>query len=474
MASATAVQRLDLAPRMPPRLPASEMSWLPRVRGNQEIRDDLLSTPHLERAGIGFAGIGHRGSERHLLLRDWVPVPAGEYVVQLDSHLEVNPTFWARHAKRARGSGEALVVLHSHPRDTRIPSFSPSDDGGEARLIPKIQARAPVPVAAVVVSPGGEQARVTNPDGTAGPVTVRLAGRLQPESRPEVPNERFDRQLRVLGKDGQRVLAGLTVGVIGAGGLGSHVIQQLIHLGIGRVIVIDPDRVAPSNLSRLVGATRFDAAFRRPKTAVARRLSRRVGGPAHVVEVRGSVTDEGPARRLLACDLVVGCTDNQWSRTVLNAIAYQYYVPVLDLGVELQNAGAMGGRVTWLVPGSPCLWCLNILNAQRVRAEQLPPQMLKEEVARGYLQGLDEPAPAVVSINGAVASIAVTELLARTTEFAGPQSRATQLMYRLSDGVVRRASPAPSKACPTCSAAGHLGLADLGTPPWTSRNTGQS
>src|SRR5262249_16165536 len=53
----------------------------------QEIRDDLLSTPHLERAGIGFAGISHRGLDRHLLLRDWISVPASEYLVQLDSHL---------------------------------------------------------------------------------------------------------------------------------------------------------------------------------------------------------------------------------------------------------------------------------------------------------------------------------------------------------------------------------------------------
>ncbi|HZN72703.1 MAG TPA: ThiF family adenylyltransferase [Micromonosporaceae bacterium] len=433
----------------------------------QAIRDDLLSTPHLERAGIGFAGISQRGTNRHLLLRDWTAVPAGEYLLQLGNHLEVSPAFWARHAKRARSSGEALVVLHSHPHDTGIPSFSPSDDGGEASLVPKIQARAPVPVAAVVISPGGEQARITDPGGAAEPLTVQFAGHPQPKGQPDVSKERFDRQLRVLGKPGQRILAELTVGVVGAGGLGSHVIQQLIHLGVGRVVVIDPDHVAPSNLSRLVGATRFDAALRRPKTAVARRLSRRVGGPTQVREVRGSVTDEGPARRLLSCSLVVGCTDNQWSRTVLNAIAYQYYIPVLDLGVELQNTGAMGGRVTWLVPGSPCLWCLNILDAQRVRAEQLPPEAYKEEVARGYLQGMDEPAPAVVSINGAIASIAVTELLARTTDFAGSQARATQLMYRLSDGVIRRTSPTPRTACPTCSNSGHLGLADLGTPPWT-------
>jgi len=234
-------------------------------------------------------------------------------------------------------------------------------------------------------------------------------------------------------------------------------------------MVVDPDRVSPSNLSRLVGASRIDATLRRPKTAVARRLSRRVGGPTRIVELRGSVTDEAPARQLLACDLILGCTDNHWSRTVLNAIAYQYYVPVLDLGVELQTAGAMGGRVTWLAPGAACLWCLRVLDPQRVRAEQLPRAAARQEIVRGYIQDLDEPAPAVVSINGAIASIAVTELLARTTEFTGSQPRPSQLMYRLADGVVRRTSPPPSETCPTCSPAGQLGLADLGAAPWTER-----
>lgn len=442
-------------------LDAPECLW-------QAIRDDLLSTPNLERAAIGFAGISRQGSARRLLLRDWAPVPADQYLVQRADHLKVSPAFWARHAKRARATGEALVVLHSHPRVAGIPAFSISDDHGEAWLIPKIHARAAVPVAAVVLSPAGEHGRITGPSDGTQQMHVRLIGRPQVTHAEHAQHERFDRQLRALGEHGQSTLSGLTIGVVGAGGLGSHVIQQLVHLGIGRIMAVDPDRVAPSNLSRLVGASRLDATFRRPKTAVARRLSRRVGGPSRVIELRKSVTDEAPARRLLDCDLIIGCTDNQWSRTVLNAIAYQYYVPVLDLGVELQAAGAMGGRVTWLAPGSACLWCLKILDSQRVRVEQLPRQAAAAEVSRGYIQGLDEPAPAVISINGAISSIAVTEFLARTTGFAGSESRASQLMYRLSDGVVRRTSPAPGKACPTCSPAGQLGLADLGVAPWAT------
>ena len=431
----------------------------------EELRKDLLSTPDLERAAVGFAGITRNGGDTRLLLRDWMPVCGNEYLVQLGYHLEISGKVWARAAKRARQDGEAIVIFHSHPRDGH-PSFSASDDAGERAVIPKIHARASVPVGAVVVSPVGESGRVSVPGEPTREMRVRMIGRPAIASESFAPSERFDRQVRALTSEGQFAIAALRVGVVGAGGLGSHVIQQLVHLGISEIVTIDPDRVALSNLSRLVGATRTDALLRRRKTRVSRRLARQVGGPTKVTEIRRSVIEGSAANRLLDCDVIIGCTDNQWSRTVLNGIAYQYYVPVLDLGVEIQQHGTMGGRVTWLAPGSACLWCLNILNAERVRVEQLPKAGAEAERARGYIEGIDEPAPAVVSINGVIASLAVTELLARTTGFAGSDSRASLLLYRPKDGTVRRTSPPGASSCPTCSPTGTLGAGNLASPPW--------
>ena len=431
-----------------------------------EIRRDLLSTSDLERAGIGFAGDLKVGSHRRLLLREWVPVPRDEYLVQLGYHLEVSPVFWARATKRARNTGEALVVFHSHPGDTTHPEFSPSDDGGEARLIPKIQERASVPVAAVVVSPGGWEARVTLPGGRSESLDVHNVGKSNVSHRSTKHVDYFDRQVRALGGAGQAIIRNMTVGVVGAGGLGSHVVQQLVHLGVGKVIVVDPDTVTPSNLSRLIGASWLDVKLGRKKVGVSRRLSQRVGSGTQVVTVPKSVTYREGAESLLDCDVIMGCTDNHWSRCVLNSIAYQYYVPVVDMGVELQASGAAGGRVTWLSPGSACLWCVGVLDPERVRLEQLPKAIFQAEVARGYVEGLDDPAPAVVSINGVIASVGVTELLARITGFAGSEPRATLLLYRLGDGVVRRTTPSPIADCATCSTTGLLGSGDLSKPPW--------
>jgi len=430
-----------------------------------QVTADLLSTPELERAAVGFAGIRRSGLAGQLLLRDWVPVPAAEYLVQLGYHLEVSPVFWARAAKRCRADKEAMVIMHSHPRDLERPRFSPSDDHGEKDLIPKVLARADIPIAAVVVSPGGVTGRLTD-GGDPEAMTIRTVGKLPTPVSRDTHDRAFDRQVRALGKDGQALIRSLRIGVVGHGGLGSHVVQQLVHLGVGEVTVVDPDRVTVTNLSRLVGASRWDAWLHRRKTRLARRLGRRVGGKTRVNGIGESLLARSAAERIVDCDLIFGCTDNQLSRSVLNAIAFQFYVPVLDLGVELQAKGAMGGRVAWLAPGGACLWCMGVLDSETVRIEQLPPARRQDEEVRGYIRGIEEPAPAVVSINGVIASLGVTEMLARLTGFAGASPRSSLLMYRLADGVVRRTSPKPEPDCPTCSARGILGAGELVRPPW--------
>jgi molybdopterin/thiamine biosynthesis adenylyltransferase len=432
----------------------------------QAIREDVLATPDLERAGVGFAGIANHGGTS-LLLRDWMPVPPNEYLVQLGYHLEISPVFWARAAKRARQSGEALVLVHSHPHDA-VPSFSASDDAGEAMLVPKLSERAPVPIAAIVVSPVAHRARLSDASGASERLFLRIVDDRARQDLRDGTGDRFDRQARALTREGQAAVNALRVAVVGAGGLGSHVIQQLSHLGVGQVVAVDPDRVEISNLSRLVGATRRDAILRRAKTKVARRVARKLHGPTKIIEVRESVLSESGARHLLEADVVIGCTDTAVSRTVLNAVAFQYYVPVMDLGVELQAGGARGGRVSWLAPGRPCLWCLGVLDPQRVRVEQLPEAVREAELERGYIVGIDEPAPAVVSINGVIASLGVTELLARVTGFAGHDARPSLLLYRVGDGVVRRTSPPTRPDCPTCSVSGTLGAGDLAQAPWVT------
>jgi molybdopterin/thiamine biosynthesis adenylyltransferase len=408
----------------------------------------LLGDPAEERLAVIFAG-RHRtpGGWRLLGRETWTAEPS-DYLVQGAYHLEIEPRLWARAAKRARATGESLVIAHSHPGDPDIPDFSPTDDWGEQRLLPKLRARADGPHATLVVASGGSRGRLHAADGSWSPLA--LGGVMPALDDPLADDERFDRQRRAVGPEGQARLRSLSVGVVGLGGLGSHVVQQLLHLGVAKLVVVEPDRVEPSNLSRLVGATYADAIAQEPKLSIARRMADGLDGGTELVLIRRDVREPEAVAALLEVDFVFGCTDTQLSRLLLNALAHQYYRPVLDLGVELQVEGSMGGRVTALGPDAGCLWCWGILSSERLRAEQLPPELRAEYVGRGYVTDFDVVQPAVVSLNGVVASLAVTEMLRRVTGMGGRDGASDLLLYRLSDGTVRRAASS-GRTCPTCA-----------------------
>jgi hypothetical protein len=94
-----------------------------------------------------------------------------------------------------------------------------------------------------------------------------------------------------------------------------------------------------------------------------------------------------------------------------------------------------------LGPDANCLWCIGVIDEARLRAEQLPPEQAATQRGFGYIPDLDIPAPSVVSINGVVASLAVTELVARVVGLRSSAHDPSTLLYRLSDGTVRRVGP---------------------------------
>lgn len=85
---------------------------------------------------------------------------------------------------------------------------------------------------------------------------------------PDPPAERYSRNLGLLGANGQMNVRNTRVGIVGVGGLGSHVIQQLAYLGTRQFVVVDQDLVELSNLNRLVGARPSDVGSLKVDVAV--------------------------------------------------------------------------------------------------------------------------------------------------------------------------------------------------------------
>lgn len=111
---------------------------------------------------------------------------------------------------------------------------------------------------------------------------------------------RLDRQ-SFLGPNSDAILDTTTIGIVGLGGGGSHVVQQAAHLGIGGYVNVDPQVVDDTNTNRLVGGTLADVCCKPAKTGIVRRLGRRlnrlVGGTLDYIECERAKT--GIAERLI-------------------------------------------------------------------------------------------------------------------------------------------------------------------------------
>lgn len=121
--------------------------------------------------------------------------------------------------------------------------------------------------------------------------------------------EVFDRQIRAFGEDGQRMLARLRVGVVGAGGTGSAVFEQLVRDGVHDITVIDDDEVTKTNVTRIHESGVHDAGT--PKIAIAAAAAARIGLDASVTAVSGRITDPAATAQLRHLDVVFGCTDER-------------------------------------------------------------------------------------------------------------------------------------------------------------------
>lgn len=261
-------------------------------------------------------------------------------------------------------------------------------------------------------------------------------------------DERYARQ-SFLGPRSHTQLSSARVGVIGLGGGGSHIIQQLTHAGFEDLVAIDPDRVEKSNLNRLVGATEDDALARVLKVDVAERIVHAVNRRARVTKIAKRWQEVGEDVR--SCDVLFGCVDALATRDQLEALARRYLIPLIDIGLDVvtiePEPPRMAGQVFASVPGGPCMRCVGLLRDDR----------LAEEAGR---YGDAGPRAQVIWANGVLASTAVGVGVELLTGWTRTKLGAIYLAYDANEHTVAthpRLAFAP-EVCP------HFPRAEVGAP----------
>jgi molybdopterin/thiamine biosynthesis adenylyltransferase len=214
--------------------------------------------------------------------------------------------------------------------------------------------------------------------------------------------------------------------------------------------------VEETNLNRLANAMPADVG--KAKVDIAARYIKSASQGATANSVKGDVIYGRIARELLNADLFFGCTDTHGSRAVLQQLSYQYLIPYIDMGVTIIAAEArikhVIGRVQMLAPGLACFACDGLLDPNEVRRDMMNEF---ERRADPYIQGAAEPAPAVMSLNGTVASIAVTMVLSAV---AGIPANARHIIYNALAPSLRSARGEPKSDCYVCSRSGAFARGD--------------
>ena len=435
----------------------------------EALRADLLQASPLESACFVLARpvLTPAGGWR-LIAYDVMPVADSEYALRAPERVDVPADVVARVMQRARAEKASIVITHTHPLAGTVAPSS-RDREGEGALLTAFRRRVPdVPHARLILGADAMHTALFDLDGAEGPLLLASLGAdisfpAAPLGEVFLDKQVHDRQARAFGMEGQRRLAAIRAGIVGLGGTGSIVAQELAHLGVRELLLVDPDVLDHTNLNRLVGARRDDLG--RPKVDIARDMIHSINPAASVVTLRADICDADVVRRLLDLDLFFCCTDSQGSRAVLSQFAYQYLVPGFDLGVAV-HVGPGGithvsGRVQMLAPDLPCLQCSAVLDPEAVRRDLL------DEVARAadpYVSGAAQPVPqpAIISINGTVSSLAVTMMLSAV---AGVPMAARHLRLRLESGRVTAVVTPADPICPSCSEVGFYRRGDAWPGP---------
>jgi len=438
---------------------------------HQELRSHLFPGDGNEAVALLLCG-RRNGQDRHIFtVRKSVLIPH-DLCKRYPDRITWPTSFVDELWKEAREEHLGIAKIHSHTSEYR--RFSSTDDASDKALVASVTSLLDdgLPHPSLIMLPDGELfGRVLGEDGAVisriSSITI-VGDELQVwNNHRSPPEDAFTlRHSQAFGSGTTELLRRLSVAIIGCSGTGSIVAEQLARLGVGRLILVDPDFVEEKNLNRILNTGKEDAYLRRPKVEVLARAIARMGLGQEVVPLHSNLIERGTVKQVATCDAAFGCMDGVEGRHLLNRIATFYTLPYFDVGVRLDADGSGGieriaGAVHYIQPGRSSLLSRGVYTMARVEAEEIRrtnPEMYRRQVRAGYLRGVEEDRPAVISVNMFFASLVVNEFLARLHPFRNqPNSHYAYVGGNLSE---MQFYP-ESEAAPCQLLARHVGKGDV-------------
>ncbi|HPP77352.1 HesA/MoeB/ThiF family protein [Methanospirillum sp.] len=166
------------------------------------------------------------------------------------------------------------------------------------------------------------------------------------------PSRRFERQIPLIGAEGQKNLEEATVLIAGAGGLGSPAATYLALAGTGELIIVDDDRISESNLNRQFLHAASSVGLQ--KVYSAQTTLHGLAPELSVISYPRRIDEQSAGELVRDADVVIDALDNYESRFILHEAAWNADIPFIHGAIE-----GFSGQLTSIIPGhSPCLSCL--------------------------------------------------------------------------------------------------------------------
>lgn len=167
---------------------------------------------------------------------------------------------------------------------------------------------------------------------------------------------RYSRHLLLneLGPDAQARFAASRALVVGVGGLGNPALQFLASAGVGRLTLVDADRVDLTNLQRQIMHSADMVGL--PKVASARATLHRLNPQTRLEPIQARLEGEALEAEVARADVVLDCTDNFATRHAINRACVKHRKPLVS-GAAIRFDGQVS-VFDLRKPDSGCYHCL--------------------------------------------------------------------------------------------------------------------
>lgn len=460
--------------------PSIKKPWRIRIPGGlyHRLRNHLFPGDGDEHGAVILAGCAETERDIRLLAREAHLAQDGyDYRVGMRSHRQLGAEFINSNVLKARDEKLVYLAVHNHPGADQV-SFSATDRRSHEHGYPALlQITQGIPVGALVFAEGAIAGEIWLSPNSRVPLadsTIIGHGRQtltpSPIRQSTQADSRYDRQTLLFGNKGQDILGKAKVAIIGLGGVGSLLAEYLGRLGVGRFVLVDPDRVEHSNLPRLIGSRRTDAGPRllsrsqskylralrrqlsRRKVDIAKRNIKRANPYAEVQTLATDLVEPHVPFHLVDCDYLFLAADSMRARQVFNAIVHQYLIPGVQIGAkvisgEYGQINAVYAVTRPVAPENGCLWCSKFIDSTKLQEETMPE---KERGQWRYVDDLEVAAPSVITLNALASAQAANDFMFYMTGLMKEEASSDYMYFNPQIREVRWDQPAQNRSCIDC------------------------